>query len=340
MSVYIIAEAGVNHNGSLETAKRMIASAKRTGCSCIKFQTFQAEQLVTVQAKKAAYQMKTTESNGSQYEMLKALELSAQNFMELKKCCENEGIDFLSTPFEEASAELLRQLGLSIWKIPSGEITNQPFLQHIGSYQQKVILSTGMSTLEEVEKAVEWLRESGTKDITLLHCTSNYPTPPKDVNMRAMLTLQEHFQLPVGYSDHTEGIVIPVMAAAMGACVIEKHFTLDRTMPGPDHKASLEPDELRQMVQSIRIVEQAYGTGEKKPTQSELETRIAARKSVVLARPVPSGQPLTIEDLAIKRPGYGIPPYDFSKVIGRKLSHDLPQNSVLSDEDFTKELQE
>lgn len=336
MLVYIIAEAGVNHNGKLEIAKRMVSAAKQAGCDCIKFQTFQAERLVTGQAERSVYQRENTRSNDSQYKMLKDLELSAQNFAELKLCCENEGIDFLSTPFEEVSAQLLWELGLSTWKIPSGEITNQPFLQKIGSYRQKVILSTGMSTLEEVERAVGWLRASGTEDITLLHCTSNYPTPPNEVNMRAMLTLQEQFQLPVGYSDHTEGIVIPIMAAAMGACMIEKHFTLDRTMPGPDHKASLEPDELRQMVQGIRTVEQAFGTGEKVPAQSEFATQIAARKSIVLSHAVPAGQPLRMEDLAIKRPGSGIAPFRLTEVIGQKLNRTLPQDTLLGEGDFAK----
>jgi len=312
----------------------MITAAKKTGCNCVKFQTFRAERLVTIQAKKAAYQIEMTGSDDSQYEMLKALELSIQDFTELKKCCENEGIEFLSTPFEEESAELLREMGLSCWKIPSGEITNQPFLQKIGSYRQKVILSTGMSTLEEVERAVEWLRESGTQDITLLHCTSNYPTPPKDVNMRAMLTLRDYFQLPVGYSDHTEGIAVPIMAAAMGACVIEKHFTLDRTLPGPDHRASLEPDELRQMVRYIRTVEAAFGSGEKEPAPVELDTRIVARKSIVLAHDLPAGRILRREDLTVKRPGNGIPPYQISTVVGRKLKCSLPRDTMLRKSDF------
>ena len=334
MSAYIIAEAGVNHNGDLETAKRMVSAAKKAGCDCVKFQTFRAEQLVTEQAKKAAYQVGNTGSDGSQYEMLKALELSERDFSSLKACCEDEGIAFLSTPFDEESAEFLRSLGLSCWKMASGEITNEPFLRQIGSYRQQVILSTGMSTLDEVENAVGWLRESGTTDIILLHCTSNYPTPPEDVNMRAMLTLREHFQLPVGYSDHTEGITIPIMAAAMGAVVLEKHFTLDRTMPGPDHKASLEPAMLEQMVRSVRDVEKAFGTGEKAPTQAELSTRIAARKSIVLARDVPSGKPLTPEDLAVKRPGNGIPPTALHSLLGKTLKHSMPQNALLQEADL------
>lgn len=335
MSVYVIAEAGVNHNGNLETAKRMIAAAKEAGCDCVKFQTFRTELLVTKQAKKADYQVNNTGNENSQYEMLKALELSQKEFEILKDCCLQEGIDFLSSPFDNESATFLHDLGLSCWKLPSGEITNEPLLRQIGSYGQRVILSTGMSTLEEVEAAVEWLRENGSSDITLLHCTSNYPTAPKDVNMRAMLTLQQHFHLPVGYSDHTEGIEIPLMAVAMGACVIEKHFTLDRNMPGPDHKASLEPDTLERMVAGIRSIELAFGSGEKAPTQAELSTRTAARKSIVLSRDVPAGRPLTQADILLKRPGNGLPPSCLHQLLGRSLKQAMPRDTLLRFEDLT-----
>ena len=334
MSVYIIAEAGVNHNGDIETAKKMVSAAKQAGCDCVKFQTFRSELLVTKQASKANYQIHNTGNNNSQYEMLKALELEEKDFLSLKEYCLTIGIDFLSTPFDGQSAEFLKNLGMTCWKLPSGEITNEPLLKQIGSYSQRVILSTGMSTLEEVQDAVTWLQESGTKDITLLHCTSNYPTPAKDVNMRAMQTLHQHFGLPVGYSDHTEGIDIPIMAVSLGATIIEKHFTLNKGMPGPDHKASLEPDELKQMVDSIRRVELAFGTGEKAPTQAELSTRIAARKSIVLAKDIPPNHTLTAEDFIMKRPGNGLPPSCLSYLIGKRSKQSMHQDDLISLDDL------
>lgn len=337
MQVYIIAEAGVNHNGNVETAKKMIHAAKKAGCDCIKFQTFSADKIVTKNAPKADYQIENTGAKQSQYEMLKSLELGETEFAVLKDCCRQEKIDFLSTPFDKDSAVLLRRLGVTVWKIPSGEITNKPLLEQIGTYRERVILSTGMAELEEVGQAVEWLREAGTNDIILLHCTSNYPTAPEDVNMRAMLTLKETFGLPIGYSDHTEGIEIPLMAVSMGAQIIEKHFTLDRSMPGPDHKASLEPDELRRMVGGIRKIEKAFGDGKKKPVQAEISTKKVARKSVVLSRDVPAGIPLQADDFAIKRPGTGIAPADLDQLIGRKLKVAKAEGTLLSYDDFTDE---
>lgn len=340
MSVYIIAEAGVNHNGNLEIAKTMIREAKKAGCNCIKFQTFCADEIVTKTAPKADYQIENTGSGQSQYEMLRSLELTEDNFRILKDCCQEEEIDFLSTPFDKTSVQLLRKLGVTVWKVPSGEMTNQPLLEQIGAYGERVILSTGMATLSEVEQAVQWLHKAGTEDIILLHCTSNYPTAPEDVNMRALLTLKETFGLPVGYSDHTEGIEIPLMAVSMGAQVIEKHFTLDRSMPGPDHKASLEPDELRCMVEGIRKIEKAFGNGEKKPVKAEVSTKKVARKSVVLSRDVPAGIPLQADDLAVKRPGTGIAPASLDQLIGRKLKVDKPEGTLLSYDDFTDERNE
>ena len=266
--------------------------------------------------------------------MLKALELTEENFAVLRGCCKAENIDFLSSPFDTTSVLMLRKLKISLWKLPSGEITNKPLIQQIGAYKERVILSTGMATLTEVEDAVRWLQESGTEDIVLLHCTSNYPTKPEDVNMRAMLTLRNTFGLPIGYSDHTEGTAISLMAVSMGAEIIEKHFTLSRSMQGPDHKASLEPHELKMMVNDIRKIEKAFGNGEKKPVEAELSTRIAARKSIVLTRNVPAGIPLTIKDIAIKRPGNGIPPADLEKLIGRKLKTYMEEGSLLSYTDF------
>lgn len=332
MAIYIIAEAGVNHNGSIDLAKQLIEKAKLAGCDCIKFQTFNADKIVTKSAKKAEYQEKNLENNDTQYEMLKKLELSYEEFEELKAYSQSLQIDFLSTPFDEDAVELLENLNVAVYKIPSGEITNKPLIQTISSKNKKIILSTGMSTINEVKEAIAWIEETGNKDIILLHCTSNYPTPYEEVNMRAMLTLKDTFGYPIGYSDHTQGIEIPIMAAAMGATVIEKHFTLDKNMEGPDHKASLEPKELETMVKMIRNIESAFGTGEKVPTASEMKTKEVARKSLVLATDKKKGEILKEEDIVIKRPGTGMEPKYIEFVIGKEILVDLKKDEVLKNE--------
>ncbi len=334
MKTYIIAEAGVNHNGDMDTAIKMIDAVKDAGCDCIKFQTFKTEALVTKSAKKADYQVENTKNNDSQFEMLKKLELGFDDFKILKDYCEHAGVDFMSTPFDNSSADLLENLQVSKYKMSSGDITNKPLLEYIAKKNKPIILSTGMCTMDEVHEAVSWIEECGNKQITLLHCTSNYPTPYSDVNMNAMLTLRDEFPYPVGYSDHTKGIIIPVMAVAMGATVIEKHFTLDKNMEGPDHKASLEPDELREMVKSIRDIESARGDGIKKPTASEMSTREVARKSIVVTRSMKAGDIISQEDLTIKRPGTGLAPKYLSELIGKTVVKDIDEEALISLDDI------
>ena len=313
---FIIAEAGVNHNGSFELAKQLVDKAVWAGADCIKFQTFNSKNLVSAQAQKAEYQKKTTNANESQLDMLKKLELSHEQFRELQTYCNQKGIMFLSTPFDLESIDFLAELGVKSWKIPSGEITNYPFLKAIGKRKESVIMSTGMCTLEEVKAAVQVLNTFGTIDITLLHCTTEYPAPYDSVNLKAMQTLKKEFGYRVGYSDHTNGIEIPVAAVAMGATVIEKHFTLDRNMEGPDHKASLEPEELKLMVQSIRNVEVALGNGVKEPSDAEKKNISIARKSIVAKCDIKKGEMLTENNLTTKRPGNGITPMLWDNVIG------------------------
>lgn len=334
MSVYMIAEAGVNHNGDVCLAKKMIEKAKQCGCDCIKFQTFRADALVTRSAGRAAYQVANTHNEDSQYEMLKKLELGYDDFLSLKAYCERVGIDFMSTPFDENSADLLDRLDVSAFKLSSGDITNKRLLEYVADKGRKVILSTGMCTMPEVREAVEWVESRGNRQIVLLHCTSNYPAAYEEVNMNAMLSLAAEFAYPVGYSDHTEGIVIPIMAAAMGATVIEKHFTLDRNMEGPDHKASLEPEELAAMVKAIRDVERAKGSGVKAPTPGEMSTRDVARKSIVLCRDLEKGHILEDADLEIKRPGTGIPPKYLTDLPGKRLARGMEKDAVLNWEDL------
>ena len=318
MSVFIIAEAGVNHNGSIELAKKLIDVASEAGVDAVKFQTFKAENLVSKNAQKAEYQKKTTDKNESQFDMIKKLELDVTTHKELMDYCKQRNIMFLSTPFDHDSIELLNELGLEIFKIPSGEITNLPYLRHIGSLGKKVILSTGMADMGEIEDALDVLIAAGTKkeDITVLHANTMYPTPMEDVNLKAMQTIACTFGVEVGYSDHTLGIEVPIAAVAMGAKVIEKHFTLDKTMEGPDHKASLEPAELEAMVKAIRNIEQALGNGIKKPSKSEKPNMAVARKSIVASKPVKKGETLSEENLAIKRPGDGISPMRWDEVVG------------------------
>lgn len=323
--VFIIAEAGVNHNGSMGLAKQMIDKAVLAGVDCIKFQTFKAENLVNKDAKKADYQVKNTGRNDSQLSMLKKLELSFDDFLELKKYCDKQGIMFLSTPFDMESIEFLAPI-MSVFKIPSGEITNLPYLRKINSYKKDVILSTGMATMDEIQDAINILKDC---KITLLHCTTEYPCPYEGVNMRAMLTMKDKFGLSVGYSDHTKGIEIPIMAVAMGAEVIEKHFTLDKTMEGPDHKASLEPDELKAMVDAIRNVEKAFGNGIKEPQESEKKNIEIARKSIVAKCDIKKGEIFSENNLTVKRPATGISPMMWDKIIGTIAKKNYKEDDLI-----------
>ncbi len=315
--VVVIAEAGVNHNGSMQIAKKLIDKAKEAGADIVKFQTFRAESLVCKNADKAEYQKETTDKGETQLQMLQKLELSAEMYQELKIYCEQKQIMFLSTPFDLESIALLEEIDMPIYKIPSGEITNLPYLRKIGCLKKKVILSSGMSTLKEIQDAVRILRECGTEDISVLHCNTQYPTPMEDVNLKVMQTLREKLQLPIGYSDHTKGIEVPIAAVALGAEMIEKHFTLDKGMEGPDHKASLEPDELKQMVVAIRNIERALGQPEKIVTESEKNNIVIVRKSIVAKKPICKGQYFTEENLTTKRPGNGISPMLWDSVIGQ-----------------------
>lgn len=329
MSVYIIAEAGVNHNGSLELAKKLVDSAKDAGADCIKFQTFVAKNIASKNASKAEYQKQLTNSDESQLEMLKKLELSFEEFIELNSYCKSKEIEFLSTGFDFDSIDFLNGLGMNTWKIPSGDITNLPYLMKIAELNKPVILSTGMSTMEDIRAALDVLIENGAGEITVLHCTTEYPTPFGDVNLTAMKTIHTEFEVPIGYSDHTRGIEIPIAAVAMGATVIEKHFTLDRNMEGPDHKASLEPDELKEMVSAIRNVEKAIGTGEKKPALSETKNMAIARKSIIANRTIKKGDILTEENLTVKRPGNGISPMKWFEVIGKQAIRDFEEDELI-----------
>jgi N,N'-diacetyllegionaminate synthase len=326
---FVIAEAGVNHNGDIDLAKRMIKVASKAGANAIKFQTYKAEQLVTHDAPKAAYQQKTTAETESQYEMLKKLELSSEAYHELVQYCRKQGILFMSTPFDKESADFLVQIGMKVFKIPSGEITNLQFLDHVGRIGSPVIISTGMAKLGEVEAAVNTIEGTGNQNFILLHCVSDYPAKPQDANLRAMKTLEKAFGVPVGFSDHTPGIEVSLAAVALGASIIEKHFTLDRTLPGPDHQASLEPDELRALVRGIRIVESALGSGRKKPITSEEETARVVRKSLVAATDIPAGTVLTDPLIAVRRPGSGLSPEKKKEIIGKRLKVALPAGTLL-----------
>lgn len=328
--IFVIAEVGVNHNGSPEIAKKMIDAAAEAGADAVKFQTFKADSLVRKDAQKAAYQQdNATDKSESQYEMLKKLELTESVHRELIDYCKIKGIMFLSTPFDIDSIGMLLDCGISIMKVPSGEITNYPYLREIARTGKPLIMSTGMCELEEVEAAVQVLKDNGSSRITLLHCNTEYPTPMQDVNLRAMCTLQEELGLPVGYSDHTRGIEVPIAAAAMGAVVIEKHFTLDRNMEGPDHRASLEPDELRAMVQAIRNIESALGDGVKRPSVSEMKNRDVARKSIVAKTNIRKGEVFTEENLTAKRPGSGISPMHWNRVIGLTADRDYERDEMI-----------
>ena len=329
--IFIIAEAGVNHNGSLDTAKKLIDVAREANADAVKFQTFKTANVVTRNAHKAEYQVKATQEDGSQFEMIKKLELSRDDFTELFQYCRQRGLLFLSTPFDLESVDFLHGLGLETIKIPSGEITNVPYLRKIGGLGGKVILSTGMSDLGEVRDALDVLTASGTAldDITVLHCNTEYPTPFEDVNLRAMLSMAGDLGVRTGYSDHTVGIEVPIAAAALGAVVIEKHFTLDRNLPGPDHKASLEPKELKAMVRAIRNIEKAMGHGIKKPSPSEIKNIPVARRSIVAARPIKKGERLTEENLIVKRPGTGISPMRWDEIIGQTARKDYEVDDLI-----------
>lgn len=332
--VFIIAEAGVNHNGDSERAARLVEIAAEAGADAVKFQTFRAEEVVSPDAPKADYQKRTTDQSESQLEMLKRLELSAAVLERLKHVAEAHGILFLSSPFDTWAVELLTEIGVPAFKIASGEITNWPFLSYVAAKGKPIILSTGMSDLAESEQAVGVLREAGCSELALLHCTSDYPADAATSNLRAMHTLSQAFGVPVGLSDHTLGIEIPVAAVALGAKIIEKHFTLDKQLPGPDHKASLDPVELRSMIQAIRNVERALGDGQKRPTPAEMNTRQAARRSIFLRQAVPAGTRISRELLDFKRPGTGIPPSSLATIIGRKTSRSLEVGAMLHYEDM------
>lgn len=328
----IIAEAGVNHNGDIAKAKALIDKGAEAGVDYVKFQTFKAGNLVTKQAKRAAYQDKNTQDNDSQYEMLKKLELSQKDHQELIDYCTQKGVKFLSTGFDFESLEFLAGLGITIAKVPSGEITNLPYLRKVATLFPEVILSTGMANITEIKDAVKVLTDNGvSKDkITVLHCNTEYPTPMEDVNLKAMLHIQRELGVPVGYSDHTLGIEVPIAAVALGATVIEKHFTLDKTLPGPDHKASLEPDELKAMVSDIRNIEKAIGgSGLKEVSKSEAKNKPIARKSIVASKSIKKGDFFTEENITVKRPGIGISPIQWDDVIGKTAKKDFEEDDLI-----------
>jgi len=329
--VFIIAEAGVNHNGSIELSKKLIDVACEAGADAVKFQTFKAENLVSKDAQKADYQKQTTDATESQFDMIKKLELDVKAHKELIAHCQEKDIMFLSTPFDHESINLLSDLGLQIFKIPSGEITNLPYLRHIGSLGKKVVLSTGMSNLKEVGDALNILINAGTSkdNITVLHANTMYPTPMEDVNLNAMLTIQKEFGVDIGYSDHTLGIEVDIAAVAMGASCIEKHFTLDKTMDGPDHKASLEPEELKAMVGAIRNIEKALGSSEKKPSPSETVNIDVARKSIVASQSINRGDKLSSKNITTKRPGTGINPMKWDEIIGAPAKKDYQMDDLI-----------
>ena len=323
--VLIIAEAGVNHNGDLALAKQMIDAAADAGADVVKFQTFSADRLVTRQAKKASYQSKATGNVDTQHQMLSHLELSASMHRELIAHCAKRKLEFFSTGFDIESVNFLISLGIKYFKIPSGEITNLPYLRHIGQFRKPVIISTGMATMSDVEAAIDVLEQAGTARslITVLHCTTEYPTPFIDVNLRAMKSIEVAFGVAVGYSDHSAGIEVAIAAAALGATVIEKHFTLDKNLPGPDHKASLEPDELKAMVSAIRNIEIALGDGIKRITLSERLNKTAARKSLVAIKDIKLGEVFSVKNVAAKRPGSGLSPMTWDSLMGRKATRDF-----------------
>jgi len=329
---FIIAEAGVNHNGSLEMAIQLIDVAIAAGADAVKFQTFKAEKIIAVNTPKASYQKEITDSDESQLEMVKKLELDETSHRILLAHCREVGIQFLSTPFDLDSIDLLVRLGMEIFKIPSGEITNLPYLRKIGGLKKRLILSTGMADMSEIEAALSVLSESGTpfENITVLHCNTEYPTPFEDVNLKAMLVIRSAFpRISVGYSDHTPGIEVAVAAVALGAVVLEKHFTLDRNLPGPDHKASLEPDELSSMVSAVRNIEKALGNGIKRPSPSEIKNKAISRKSLVASQTIKTGERFSVDNITTKRPGTGISPMHWDDIIGRRAKKDYKKDELI-----------
>ncbi len=332
----IIAEAGVNHNGNIDLAKQLIDAAVEAGVDIVKFQTFKAKNVASKKAEKASYQKERTSISESQLSMLEKLELTEAHHVELINYCQHKKIEFLSTPFDLDSIKLLQELGITIGKIPSGEITNLPYLEEMAKAFPELIVSTGMCTLEEIKEALAVLLDSGAKKeyITILHCNTEYPTPMEDVNLLAMQTIKEELGIKVGYSDHTNGIEVPIAAVALGATIIEKHFTLNRNMEGPDHKASLEPVELKQMAVAIRNIENALGNGVKTPSPSETKNIAIARKSLVAAYSLPAGKIIEQKDVKIKRPGTGISPMRIANYLGKRLTRPVEEDQVLTEEDF------
>jgi N-acetylneuraminate synthase/N,N'-diacetyllegionaminate synthase len=331
---FVIAEAGVNHNGDLELALRLVAAAARAGVDAIKFQSFRAEGVAAAEAPKAGYQVETTGDTGSQLEMLRALELDRGAHVLVKQAAEEQGLVFLSTPFDHESAELLDGLGIAAFKIASPDVTNVPLLQDVGSRRRPVLLSTGTADLAEVEEAVAVLREAGADEIVVLHCVTAYPAAAQDANLRAMTTIAERLDVPVGYSDHTEGDEVALAAVALGACVLEKHLTLDRELPGPDHRSSLEPDELARLVRRLRRVEAALGDGVKRPAAGERANVAVVRRSLAAADDLPAGVVLTRGMLKALRPGTGIAPNRIDEVVGRRLRREVGLNQLLDPDDL------
>jgi N,N'-diacetyllegionaminate synthase len=333
MQTTIIAEAGVNHNGNIETAKKLIDAAAAAGADYVKFQTFKADRLAGKSARRASYQTKNIGDNDdSQHAMLKKLELSEERHIELMDYCQQKGIKFLSTGFDEDSVDFLDKLNLDLFKIPSGEISNKPLLQHIASKGKPVIMSTGMANMTEINAAMHVLLNNGLnqEQITVLHCNTEYPTPMEDVNLKAMLTIQKELEIKTGYSDHTLGIEVPIAAVVLGASVIEKHFTIDRNMPGPDHRSSLEPDELKQMVTAIRNVELALsGSGKKEPSPSEQKNINVARKSIVAGCRINKDEIFSSENLTVKRPGNGLSPMMWDDVVGKEAKRDFEEDELI-----------
>ena len=327
---FVIAEAGVNHNGDLRLAKQLVEVAANAGADAVKFQTFQADRMASTIAPKAEYQLKTTDAAESQLAMLQRLQLSPEAHRELQSYSHKQGVLFISTPFDNQSVDLLDELGVPAFKIGSGDITNQPLLEYVARKGKPIILSTGMCYLSEVEEAVSVIRSAGNDQLILLHCVSNYPANPADVNLRVMDTMAAAFHVPVGYSDHTLGIEVALAAVAMGACTLEKHVTLSRALPGPDHRASSEPDEFAQLVKGIRTVESALGSGYKRPAPGEAEVAAAARRSLVAAKDIPAGCKLTEDMVAVKRPGSGLPPAMRLQIVGRCAKQDIPAGALIT----------
>ena len=329
-ATFIIAEAGVNHNGDINLAKKLIEAAKDAGVDAVKFQTFKAENAVTKNVEKAEYQKETTGTEESQYDMLKKLELTEYDFKELADYAKDKDILFISSPFDKESVDLLDEIGVPVYKVASGEITNFPLLKYIAEKGKPIILSTGMATLGEIEDALRVIKEMGVDDVVLLHCVTSYPAKMEDVNLRVLETLRHAFKLPVGFSDHTLGTTVPIAAISLGAVVIEKHFTLDKNLPGPDHKASLEPDELEEMVVAIRDVEKALGDGIKRPTKEEEEIKKVVRRSVVAKIDIPKGTTIAEDMLDVKRPGTGIAPKYIDIIVGKKAKENIKKDEIVT----------